>query len=129
MNNSVFGKAMDNVRKYRNIKLVTTKRRRDYLASEPNYHTTKFFYKKLISNRNKKSQILMNESLLLGLWILDLIKALTYEFWYDYVKPKYGENAKPCYLDTDSFLVHVETDDIYKDIAEDVDKRFDTFNF
>ena len=52
-----------------------------------------------------------------------------YEFWYDYVKPKYGENAKLCYMDTDSFIVHVKTDDIYKDIAEDVETRFDTSNF
>ena len=52
-----------------------------------------------------------------------------HEFWYDYAKPKYGENAKPCYMDTDSFIVHVKTDDIYKDIAEDVQTRFDTSNF
>ena len=49
-----------------------------------------------------------------------------YEFWYDYVKPKYGENVKLCYIDTGSFIVHVKTDDIYKDIAEDVETRFDT---
>ena len=49
-----------------------------------------------------------------------------YEFGYDYVKPKYGENAKLCHMDTDSFIVYVKTDDIYKDIAEDVEKRFDT---
>ena len=52
-----------------------------------------------------------------------------YEYWYDYVKPKYGENAKLCYMDTDSFIVHVKADDIYKDIAEDVETRFDTSNF
>ena len=52
-----------------------------------------------------------------------------YEYWYDYVKPKYGENAKLCYMDTDSFIVHVKTDDIYKDIAEDVETRSDTSNF
>ena len=52
-----------------------------------------------------------------------------YEFWYDYVKPKYDENTKLCYMDTDSFIVHVKTDDIYKDIAEDVETRFDTSNF
>ena len=52
-----------------------------------------------------------------------------YEFWYDYVKLKYGENAKPCYMDTDSFTVYVKTEDIYKDIAEDVKTRFDTSNF
>ena len=52
-----------------------------------------------------------------------------YERWYDYVKLKYGENEKNCYMDTDSFIVHVKTNDIYKDIAEDVETRFDTSNF
>ena len=51
-----------------------------------------------------------------------------HEFWYNYLKPKYGENAKLCYMDTDSFIVHVKADDIYKDIAEDVETKFDTSN-
>ena len=65
----------------------------------------------------------------LGLSILDLSKTVTYEFWYDYVKPKYGENEKLCYMNTDSFTVHVKTDDTYKDIVKDVETRFDTSNF
>ena len=77
----------------------------------------------------RKTQILMNKPVYLGLSILDLSKTVMYEFWYDYVKPKYGENAKLCYMDTDSFIVHVKTDDIYKDIAEDVETIFDTSNF
>ena len=77
----------------------------------------------------RKTQILMNKSVYLGLSILDLSKTVMYEFWYDYVKPKYGENAKLCYMDTDSFIVSVKTDDIYKDIAEDVETRSDTSNF
>ena len=60
---------------------------------------------------------------------LDLSKTVMYEYWYDYVKPKYGENPKLCYMDTDSFIIHVKTDDIYKDIVEDVKTRFDTSNF
>ena len=71
----------------------------------------------------------MNKPVYLGLPILDLSKTVMYEFWYDYLKRKYGDNAKLCYMDTDSFIVHVKTDDIYKDIAEDVEKRFDTSNF
>ena len=77
----------------------------------------------------RKTQILMNKPVYLGLSILDLNKIVMYEFWYDYVKPKYGENAKLCYMDTDSFIVHVKTDDIYKDIAGNVELRFDTSNF
>ena len=71
----------------------------------------------------------MNEPVYLGLSILDLSKTVMYEFWYDYLKPKYGENLKICYMDTNSFIAHVKTDDIYKDIAEDVEKRFDTSNY
>ena len=56
-------------------------------------------------------------------------KSVVYEFWYDYLKPKHGENGKPCHMDTDSFIVHVETDDIDKDIAEDVEKEFEIPNY
>ena len=71
----------------------------------------------------------MNKPFYLGLSILDLSKTVMHEFWYDYVKLKYVENAKLCYMDTDSFIVHLKTDDIYKDIAEDVETRFGTSNF
>ena len=126
MNNAVFGKTMENVTKHRNIKLVTTERRRNYLVSETNYHTTKFFTENLLPIEMGKTQILMNKPVYLGLSILDLSKTVMNEFWYDYVKPKYGENAKLCYMDTHSFIAHVKRNDIYKDIAEDVETRFDT---
>ena len=107
MNNAVLGKTMENVRKHRDIKLVTTERRRNYLVPEPNYHTTKFFTEHLLVIKMKKkttTEILMNKTLLLGLSILELSKILMFEFWYDYVKPKYGIKAKLCYIDTDSSL-------------------------
>ena len=129
MNNAVFRKTMDNVRKHRNIKLVTTERRRNYLVLEPNYHTTKFFPEHLLAIEMRKTQILINKPVYLGLSLLDLSKTVMYEFWYDYVKPKYGENAKLCYMDTDIFIVHVKKYDICKDIAEDVETRFDTSYF
>ena len=121
MNNSVFGKTMENIRKYRGIKLVITERKRNYLVSESNYHTTKFFTENLLAIEMKKIPVLMNKPVFLRLSILDLSKTVMYEFWYDYVKPKYDEKAKLCYMDTDSFIVHVKTDDIYKDI-KDVEK-------
>ena len=77
----------------------------------------------------EKTQIIMSKPVYLRLSILDLSKTGMYDFWYDYVKPKYGENAKLCYIDTDNFIVHVKTDYIYKDIAENVETRFDTLNF
>ena len=120
---------MENVRNHINIKLVTTERRRNYSVSEPNYHTTKFSTESLLAIEMKKTQILMNKPVYLGLSILDLSKTVIYEFWYDYVKPKYVENKKLCYMDTDSLIAHVKIDDIYKDIAKDVEKTFDTSNF
>ena len=119
MNNAVFRKTMENVIKYRNIKLVTTERRKNFLVSEPNYHTTKSFTENLLAIELRKTQVLMNKPVYLGLSVLDLSKTLMYEIWY-------GENEKLFYMDTDSFIVHVKTDDIYNDIAEDVETRFDT---
>ena len=129
MNNAVFEKPMENVRKHRDITLVPKERRRNYLLSEPNYHTTKFFTEPLLAIEMKKLKIIMNKAVHLGLSILELTKILMYEFWYGYVKPKYGEKAKLCYVDRDSFTVHKKTDDIDKDIAEDVETSFDTSNY
>ena len=128
MYNAVFGNTMENVRKYRNIKFVITERRRNYLVWEPHFHTTKLFKENLLAIEMRKT-LLINKPVYLGLSISDLSKTVMYEFWYDYAKPKYGENAKLCYMDTDSFIVHVKTDDVYKEIAEDVGTRFDTSSF
>ena len=103
MNNAVFRKTIENVRKHKDIKHVTTKRRRIYLVKEPDCHTTNFFSRKSISNRNKKTDILMNKRLCLVLSILELRKTLMYQFWYDYIKPKYGEKVKLRYMDTGVF--------------------------
>ena len=129
MNNAVFGKAVENVRKHRDIKLVTTDKRRNQLVSEPNYHTAKWFSEELLAIEMKKTKVKMNKPIYLGLSILQISKTLMYEFWYDYKKPKYGDNVKLCYMDTDSFIMHIKTEDFYKDIADDVEKRFDTSNY
>ena len=129
MNNAIFAKSMKNVKKHRKIKLVTTERRRDYIVSEPNSHTTKFFTENLSAIEMRKTQILMNKFVYLGFSILGLSKIVIYEFWYDYLKPKYGENPKLCYMGISSFIVRAKTDDIYKDIVEDVATRFDTSNY
>ena len=127
MNNAVFGKTMENVRKHKDIKLVTTDKRRNQLVSEPNYHTTKWFSEKLLAIEMKKTKVKMNKPVYLGLPILEISKILMNEFWYDYMKPKYGVNLY--YIDTDSFIMHIKTEDFYKDIADDVEKRFDTSNY
>ena len=120
MNISVFGKTMENVRKHRDIKLITTDKRRNQLVSEPNYHTTKWFAEDLLATEMKKTKVKMNKPVYLGWSILDIRKTLIYEFWYDYIEPKYQSNAKLCYLDTDSFIIHIKTEDFYKDIVDDV---------
>ena len=114
MNNSVFGKTIENVRKHRNTKLVTTEKRETYLVSKLNYHTTKFFTKRFLAIEMRKTKIYTNKPVYLCLSILDLSKTIIYEFSYNYVKPRYDEKAKLCYMDTDSFIVHVKIYAIYK---------------
>ena len=109
MNNAVFGKKMENVRKHRDIKLVTTDKRRNQLVTEPNYYAIKYFSENLLAIEMKKKKVKMNKPVCLGLSILEISKILMYEFWYDYMKPKYDDNVKLCYMDTDSFIMHIKT--------------------
>ena len=129
MNNTVFGKTMDNVRKHRDIKLVTTDKKRSKLVSEPNYHTMNYISEDLSIIEMKRTKVKMNKPIYLGLSILEISKLFMYEFWCDYMKPKYGDNVKLCYMDTDSFIINIKTEDFYKDIANDVEKMFDTSNY
>ena len=94
MNNSVFEKTMENVRKHRDIKLVTTDEKRNKLFSEPNYQTTKRFSENLLEIEMRKTKVKMNKPIYLGMSILDISKTLKYKFWYDCFKPKYGDRAK-----------------------------------
>ena len=111
------------------IKLVTTNKRRNQLVSVPNYHTTKCFSENLLAIEMKKTKVKMNKPVYLGFSILEISKILMNEFWYDYMKPKYNNNVKLCYMDTDSFIMYNKTEDIYQDIANNVEKRFDTSNY
>ena len=128
-NNSVFGKTMENIRKHRDIKLVTTDKKRSKLVSEPNYHTINLISEDLSIIEMKKTKVMRNKLTYLGLSILEIHKTLTYEFWYNYMKPKYNDNVKLCYMDTDSFIMNIKTNDFYEDIASDVENRFDTSNY
>ena len=128
MNNAVFGKTMENIRKHRDIKLVTTDKKKGKLVSEPNYHTINLISEDLSIIEMKKTKVKMNKPIYLGLSILEISKILMYEFWYDYMKPKYNNNVKLCYMDTDSFIMNIKTNDFYEDIANDVENRFDTSN-
>ena len=128
MNNAVFGKAM-NVRNHRDTKLVTTDEKRNKLVSEPNYHTTKHISENLLAIEMRKTKVKMNNPVYLGMSILDISKTLMYEFWYGYIKPKYGDRTEFSYMDTDSFVVHILTEDFYRNIANDVERWFDTSNY
>ena len=129
MNNAVFGKTIENVRNHRDMKIVTTEKRRSILASEPNYHSTKYISKDLLIMEMKNVEVIMNKPIYLGQAILDISKTLMYEFWYDYIKPMYGDKAKLCYADTDSLVMHIKTEGFYKDIANDLERLFDTSNY
>ena len=129
MNNTVFGKTMENFRKHRDIKLVKTDKKGNKLVSEPIFHTMKLIDNNLAIIEMRKVKVKMNKPIYLGLSILDISKITMYEFWYDYVKIKYENKARLCYMDTDSFVVNIKTKDFYKDISQDVNKRFDTSNY
>ena len=129
MNNAAFGKTIENVRKHRDIKLVTTDAKRNRLVSEPNYHTKKWFSENILAIEMKKKAIKANKPIYLGLAILSISKVKMYKYWYNDMKPKYGDNVKLCYMDTDSFIMHIKTDDFYKDIVNDVEKKYGTSNY
>ena len=127
--NAVFGKTTENVRKHRDIKLVTKDKKRSKLVSKPNYHTMNYISEDLSMIEMKRTKVKMNKPIYLGLSILEISKLLMYGFWYDYMKAKYGDNVKLCYMDTDSFIMNIKAEDFYKDIANDVEKRFDNSNY
>ena len=120
---------MENIRKHRDIKLVTADKKRSKLVSEPNYHTINLISEDLSIIEMKKTKVKMNKPIYLGLSILEISKTLMYEFWYDYMKPKYANNVKLCYMDTDSFIMNIKTNDFFNDVSNDVENRFDTSNY
>ena len=128
MNNTIFGKTMDNVRKHRDNKLITTDKRRNQLVSEHNYHTKKCCLEDLSATKMKKTKVLINKLIYLGVSILEISKRLMYEIWQDYIKPKYQNNEKICYMHPDSFFIHIKTKDFYKDIAHDAENWYDASN-
>ena len=129
MNNSVFGKTMENIRKHRNIKLVTNKKAFLKKVMQPNFKSRIVFSENLVGCEMGKKCIVMNKPVYIGQAILDLSKIVMYEFHYDYMVPKYRGNLKLCYMDTDSLIYDIKTEDFYEDIADDVQTRFDTSGY
>ena len=129
MNNSVFGKTMGNIRKHKNIKLVTNKKAYLKNVMKPNFKSGILFSINLMGCEMGKTKVVMNKPGYLGQAILDLNKIVTYKFHYDYMKPKYGNDLTLCYMDTNSLVYDIKTEDFYADIAGDVKKRFDTSGY
>ena len=122
MNNSVFGKMIENVRKRREIKLIVTEERRKKLVSEPNYASCTTFSDHLMAIEMRKTRVFMDKPIIVGQAILDKSKELMYEFYYDYLQPKYKDKLKLLYMDTDSFVLEIETDDFYEDTKKDLEE-------
>ena len=129
INNSVFRKTMENVGNHGDIELITSDKRRKRLVSEPNYHSHTKFCDHLMAIEMKKARVKMTKPLYLGMPILSITKILMYEFWYDYINPKYGDRAKLCSTDTDSFIICIKTKDFLDDISNDVERWFDTSKY
>ena len=130
MNNSVFGNTMENISKHRNIKLVTTVEKYLPTVMKPNFKSGVLFGENLMGCEMGKIKVVMNKPVYFGQVILDLSKIVMYEFHYDYMVPKYSlEKLKLCYLDMDSLVYDIKTEDFYEDIANDIEARFDTSGY
>ena len=129
MDNAVFGKTMENVRNPRDVILVVSEERRKKLESEPNYDSCKQFSENLMAIEMRKTDVLMDKPIAVGQAISDISKTLMYEFCYGYLKPQYQDIVKLCYMDTDSFILQIQTDDFYKDIAGHIERWFDISNY
>ena len=118
MNNSVFGKKMENLRKRSNIQLVTNPERMERLAARPTYISHKIFHENLVAVHSKQTKLVLNKPSYVGMSILELSKTLMYDFHYNYIKKKYPE-AQLLFTDTDSLCYHIKTEDIYSDFFAD----------
>ena len=129
MNNSVFGKTMGNIQKHRDIKLVATESRQNYLVLEPNYYTKTFFTENVQALEMRKAQVLMNKPVYLGLPILDLSKTVCLSFSLVMCNRNMKKKLNYFFMDTDSFIVYIKTKGIYTAIANNVEAKFDASNY
>ena len=129
MNNSVFGKTMENIRNRVDIRLVNSEAKAKKLAAKPNFKHCNIFDENLVAIHMKKTKLVFNKPVYQGMCILDLSKTLMYDFHYNYIKNKFNDKATLLFTDTDSLAYEIETEDFYKDISGDVHGLFDTSNF
>ena len=129
MNNSVFGKTIENIRKRQNIVLVDDRKKALKLSSRPNFDRCTIFDRNLIAIHMKKTEVYFNKPVYVGQAILDLSKTLMYDFHYNYIKDKYGKKAELLFTDTDSLMYQIKTKDFYEDICYDIKNKFDTSDY
>ena len=129
MNNSVFGKTIENIRKRQNVILVDDRKLANKLSSKPNFERATIFDENLIACHMKKTEVYFNKPIYVGQVILDLSKTLMFDFHYNYIKNKYGNKTELLFTDTDSLMYLIQTDDFYQDINKDVKKKFDTSDY
>ena len=129
LNNSVYGKTMENIRNRVNVTLVNSRKKAKKLTAKPNFKKCTIFSKNLCAIHMGKTQIYFNKPVYLGMCILDLSKTLMYDFHYNYIKSKYNDKARLLFTDTDSLAYEIQTEDFYKDISPNVETMFDTSNF
>ena len=129
MNNSVFGKTMENIRNRVDVRLVGNREKAQKLIAKPNLKHWVCFDENLIGIHLKRIKLVFNKPVYCGMSILDLSKTLIYDFHYNYIIPKFGKKQKLLFTDTDSLCYEIETDDFFADIADDVKEMFDTSNF
>ena len=129
MNNSVYGKTLENIRNRVDNRLVNDRKRARKLTAKPNFDQCTIFDENLVAIHMIKTEIVFNKPVYLAAAILDLSKIVMYSFHYNYIKLKYGDNARLLFTDTDSLMYEIKTDDFYADISDDVKDKFDTSNY
>ena len=129
MNNSVFGKTIENIRKRQNIELVDDRKKALKLSSRPNFDRCTIFDRNLIAIHMKKTEVYFNKPVYVGQAILDLSKTLMFDFHYNYIREKYHNKAELLFTDTDSLMYYIKTKDFYKDISPDILTKFDTSDY
>ena len=129
MNNSVFGKTIENIRKRQNVILVDDRKLANKLSSKPNFERLTIFDENLVAVHMKKTEVYFNKPIYVGQAILDLSKTLMFDFHYNYIRKKYDNKAELLFTDTDSLMYLIHTDDFYHDIKHDIKKKFDTSGY
>jgi hypothetical protein len=129
MNNSVFGKTVENIRNRVDIRLCSNEKKVEKLIAKPNFESRTIFTENLVAVHMKKTKIVFNKPIYIGMSILDISKNCMYDFYYNVMKNKYNNNIKLLYMDTDSLIMEIKTDDFYSDVKNGLINEFDISDY